>query len=409
MEKNGNIPFRGALKVFAEANGGNPAEMVEGIRSGLKNWQGEYDNKVKSLNEQLVNSEKKQEELNQTISDLQASYDDLAKRIAAGQMNGVGSLDPDAALKSAAMAQYLRTGEVNAAALTKEGELGVVAPSEWDRTLTDKLVEISPARQLFNVIPTEKASFKKVYNKHGFASGWVGETDSRPETATGQLAEYEFKTGEIYANPLVSQTALDDAEINVEDLISSELSDEFSLRENQAFFQGDGTKNKPLGILTFVTGQANANVHPLGEIKGVQAVNSSASQFYPTDFIELVGALPTKYAAGAAFMMNRKTMTLARKMKNDMGDFIWQQSMQAGQPSRLLGYPVYEVVDMPDTGSGSIPVLFGNFKSAYIILDRKGVRVLRDPYSNKPYISFYTTKRVGGSVSNPEAVIAMLM
>lgn len=409
MKKNSKqYPYRGAIKVFAEAGGSNPAAVIDGIRSGLQEWQNKQNGEVNSLREQLSAGEKAQAELKQTIKELQASYDDMAKKIAAGQMNGAGGVSPEAAARSAAMASYLRSGQINAA-LTKDGDLGVVAPSEWDRTLTNKLVEISPARQLFSVISTEKATFKKVYNVHGFKSGWVGETDSRPETDTGKLVEYEFKTGEIYANPAVSQTALDDAEINVENLVSSEISDEFAIRENEAFFTGDGAQGKPLGILTFVTGQAKAKAHPLGEIAGVPVAGSSSYQLYPDDLFDLVSALPTKFAPGAAFIMNRKTMTLARKMKNNMGDYLWQQSMLAGQPNRLLGYPVYEVSDMPDAGSGSIPILFGDFKTAYLILDRKGVRVLRDPYSNKPYISFYSTKRVGGSVSNPEAVKAMLM
>ncbi|WP_100102504.1 phage major capsid protein [Snodgrassella communis] len=409
MKKNGKqYPYRGAIKVFAQAGGSNPAAVIDGIRSGLQEWQNKQNGEVNSLREQLSAGEKAQAELKQTITELQASYDDMAKKIAAGQMNGAGGVSPEAAARSAAMASYLRSGEINAA-LTKDGELGVVAPSEWDRTLTNKLVEISPARQLFNVISTEKAAFKKVYNLHGYKAGWVGETDARPETDTGKLVEYEFKTGEIYANPAISQTELDDAEINVENLISSEISDEFAIRENEAFFQGNGTKNKPLGILTFVAGQANAKAHPLGAIGGVQSQQSSPQQLYPDDLFDLVSALSAKFMPNAAFMMNRKTMTLARKMKNHMGDYLWQQSLVAGQPNRLLGYPVYEVSDMPDAGSGSIPILFGDFKTSYLILDRKGVRVLRDPYSNKPYISFYTTKRVGGSVSNPEAVKAMLM
>ncbi|PIT14012.1 phage major capsid protein [Snodgrassella alvi] len=400
-------PLRGVIGVYANT-GSDPVTMINGIRSSLQDWQNNQTGEVNALREQMGAGEKAQAELKQTIVDLQASYDDLAKKIAAGQMNGVGGLSPEAMAQSAAMVSYLRSGEVNAA-LTKDGNLGVVAPSEWDRTVTNKLVEISPARQLFNVKTTDNASFKKVYNLHGFASGWVGETDKRPETKTGELKEYEFKTGEIYANPAVTQTALDDAEIDVEALINEEVSNEFAIRENAAFFAGDGANGKPIGILTFVEGQANEKAHPLGAIQAVQSQRSSSYELYPDDLFDLTGALPSAFMPKAAFMMNRKTMTLARKMKNDRGDYIWQQSMQIGQPNRLLGYPVYEVADMPDMGSGSIPILFGDFNRAYIILDRKGIRVLRDPFSNKPYVHFYTTKRTGGGVDNPEAVKAFVM
>ncbi|PIT06829.1 phage major capsid protein [Snodgrassella communis] len=164
MKKNGKqYPYRGAIKVFAQAGGSNPAAVIDGIRSGLQEWQNKQNGEVNSLREQLSAGEKAQAELKQTITELQASYDDMAKKIAAGQMNGAGGVSPEAAARSAAMASYLRTGTVSAD-LTKDSDLGVVAPVEWDRTMTDKLVEISPARQLFNVIQTEKAGYKKVYN-----------------------------------------------------------------------------------------------------------------------------------------------------------------------------------------------------------------------------------------------------
>lgn len=410
-QNNARYPRRGALGVFANAGGnpaGNPAEVVESIRAGLQDWQNKYDGDVQSLRDQLSSSQGAYTEMEKKMAELQASYDDMAKKYAAGQMGGLNSISPEAAEQSAAMASYLRSGQISAA-LTKEGELGVVAPTEWDRTVTNKLIEVSPGRQVFSVMPTSKASFKKVYNLHGFASGWVGETDERPETDTGSMVEYVFNSGEIYANPAVSQTSLDDAEINVEELVNKELSTEFATRENQAFFAGDGLKGKPLGILTFVDGQKNANNHPLGAIEAVPADYSSNGYLRAEDMLDLVGALPSKFSPNAGFMMNRKTLTAARKMKDDQGNFLWQQSMQAGKPNLLLGYPVYEMAEMPDMGSGSIPILFGDFKQAYMILDRKGIRVLRDPYSKKPYICFYTTKRVGGAVLNPEAVKAFVM
>lgn len=410
-QNNARYPRRGALGVFANAGGnpaGNPAEVVESIRAGLQDWQNKYDGDVQSLRDQLSASQGAYTEMEKKMAELQASYDDMAKKYAAGQMGGQNSISPEAAEQSAAMASYLRSGQISAA-LTKEGELGVVAPTEWDRTVTNKLIEVSPGRRLFSVMPTSKASFKKVYNLHGFASGWVGETDERPETNTGSLVEYVFNSGEIYANPAVSQTALDDAEINVEELINEELSTEFATRENQAFFAGDGLKGKPLGILTFVDGQKNASNHPLGAIEAVPADYSSNGYLRAEDMLDLVGALPSTFSPNAGFMMNRKTQTAARKMKDDQGNFLWQQSMQAGKPNLFLGYPVYEMAEMPDMGSGSIPILFGDFKQAYMILDRKGIRVLRDPFSKKPYISFYTTKRVGGAVLNPEAVKAFVM
>lgn len=275
---------------------------------------------------------------------------------------------------------------------------------EWDRTITDKLVELSPFRQLATVQSVSGAGFRKLFNLGGTASGWVGETAARPQTATGTFASLDFGWGEIYANPAATQQLLDDSAINLESWLAGEVNTEFAKQEGAAFVSGDGV-NKPTGILTYVTGGANAAKHPFGAIT---AVNSGAAAAITADaIIDLIYDLPSAYTGGARFTMNRKTQAEIRKLKDGQGNYLWQPSYVAGQPATLAGFAITELPDLPDIAAGSIPVLFGDFKRTYTVFDRVGVRVLRDPFTAKPYVLYYTTKRVGGGVVNPEPMRAL--
>lgn len=163
--------------------------------------------------------------------------------------------------------------------------------------------------------------------------------------------------------------------------------------------------NKPFGILTYVEGAANAAKHPFGAIK---AVNSGAAAAITSDgLIDLIYDLPSAFTANATFAMNRKTQGTVRKLKDGQGNYLWQPSLVAGQPATLGGFPLQDVAAIPDVAANATAVLFGDFKQTYTVYDRVGVRVLRDPFTNKPYVQFYTTKRVGGGVHNPEPMRAL--
>lgn len=179
---------------------------------------------------------------------------------------------------------------------------------------------------------------------------------------------------------------------------------EFAEQEGLAFISGDGVK-KPAGILTYVTGGANAAKHPFGAIK---VTNSGAAADISSDAaLDLIYALPKKYRQNARFLTNNLTIAKLRKLKDGQGNYLWQPSAQAGQPATFHGYGLAEDENMPDVAANAVPILFGDFKRGYLIIDRMGVRVLRDPYTKKPYVLFYTTKRVGGGVQNPECLRAM--
>ncbi|WP_303230224.1 phage major capsid protein [Comamonas kerstersii] len=342
--------------------------------------------------------------INAAMDRHQKEIEDAHTKLAASQMGAGGKTVKDSEYTSAFEA-HMRKGDVQAA-LNKGAadEGGYLTPSEWDRTITDKLRDESPMRQLAQVQSTSKAGWKKLFNLGGTGSGWVGETDARPETATPTLAELGFGHGEIYANPAATQQLLDDSEISIEAWLAGEVQAEFAEQEGAAFINGNGV-NKPAGILTYVTGGANAAKHPFGAIP---VVNSGAAADITSDSVlDLIYGLPKKYRQNARFLTNNLTIAKLRKLKDGQGNYLWQPSAQAGQPATLHGYGIAEDENMPDVAANALPIMFGDYKRGYLIIDRVGVRVLRDPYTKKPYILYYTTKRVGGGVQNPECLRAL--
>ncbi|HEX2594798.1 MAG TPA: phage major capsid protein [Rhizomicrobium sp.] len=356
-----------------------------------------------------------------TITDLSAALDEHAKAAAALKLNGGGGNGrevPDAEY-SKLFGSFVRDGQreheeklkseqrVGVRAAMSEGSSadgGYTTPVEWDRTLTGRLKLISPIRQEATVQSISKAGFTKLFTDRAVGSGWVGETASRPATSTPQMTSLGFAPGEIYANAAASQDLLDDSEVDIEAWLTGEISTEFARQEGIAFVSGDGS-NKPFGILGYLTGGAAAARHPWGDIK---LVKSGATAAFTADgIISTVYALPSTYTPNAKWFMNRNSLGSVRKLKDGQGNYIWQPTFVAGQPSTLAGYPLIDVPDMPDLAAGATPALFGDMRETYLVIDRVGFRVLRDPYTNKPFIAFYCTKRVGGGVKNPDSMKAV--
>jgi HK97 family phage major capsid protein len=283
---------------------------------------------------------------------------------------------------------------------------GYLAPIEWDRTIAAALRTVSPMRRLASVKTTTVRAYTTLWNLKGMGSGWVGETAARSETATPTFAPIIFDHGEIYANPAATQQLLDDAETNFEQFITDEVEEEFSIQESLAFISGNGT-NKPRGLLTYAPGGVSAAVHPGGALSVTTAAATTA---VTTDELKtLYWALPAPYRPGGAWLMNSNTASVVDKLKDGQGNYIWRDSLSAGQPATLLGRPVEFDENMPDMVAGAIPIAFGDFKKGYLINDRKGLRVLRDPYTNKPFTHFYCVKRVGGGVRDPKAIRLLKM
>lgn len=400
---------RGIVLVRAEGAPGDVKATVDALNKAFATFKEEHTKQLEEVKKGNADALQalKVDAINADISRLQREVDDTNIKLAAAQVGaGSGARPVKDAEYTGAFSQHMKRGDVNAAlnkGVATEG--GYLAPVEWDRTITDRLVRVSPMRQICAVQTISSAGFTKLFNNRGTVSGWVGETTVRPETAGPSFSALTYKPGEIYANPAATQGLLDDAAIDLEAWLAGEVETEFAFQEGQAFLAGSGANDRPNGILTYVTGGTNAAVHPWGDIK---TVNSGAAAAITTDGVmSLVYALPSEYTADARFVMNRATQGTVRKLKDGQGNYIWQPSFVAGQPATLAGYPVTEMAGMPDVAAAAKAMLFGDFKRGYLIVDRTGVRVLRDPFTNKPYVHFYTTKRVGGGLLNPDTIKAM--
>ncbi len=312
--------------------------------------------------------------------------------------------------KAAGSVDWLRKGgeaaaEVKAATISPTAKGGVAVPVEIDAVNARVLAAASPIRSIAQVVDIGSVNYRKLITTTGVVSGWVAETALRPETETPDFAEIAPPMGELYANPAASQAMLDDAMFDVESWLGEEIGREFARAEGVAFVSGDGV-SKPRGFLTApvaVTGDAARAFGTLQYVAAGAAGAFAASN--PQDrLIDLVQSLAAPYRQGAAWVMNAATLAQVRKMKDSTGGFIWQPSLAADQPTSLLGYPVVEVDAMPDVAANSLSIAFGNFQAGYLIAQRPETMVLRDPYTRKPFVHFYATRRVGGSVIDSRAI-----
>ena len=278
---------------------------------------------------------------------------------------------------------------------------GYAVPEYLDQEVEILESEASAIVRLARTVNTTGPSYKKVINLRGTSSGWVGETDARPETGTPKLSIIEISVGELYANPKLTQSMIDDVMFDAEGFISTEVGEEFSDQLAAALFSGDGV-NKPTGILTKnITAEADS-VRAFGALQYVESASATTITF--DDLKNLKSSLRAKYRTGAAWIMNDNTALVLSKIKDANGDYIWRDAVTDADADTLFGYRVEIDENAPDIGAGAYPVLFANLARGYYIVRRKGRLLLRDPYTSKPYVNFYTTERVGGDVVNSQAI-----
>ena len=306
---------------------------------------------------------------------------------------------------------YMKSGqsyglELKAGLSSASNSAGYVVPAETERAIERRLMAGSPMREICTVRTVNSGVFKKPVSTAGIASGWVAETAARPETDPATLALLEFPSADLYASPAATQSLLDDALINLDEWLAGEVEDAFAAQETTAFVTGNGT-NKPKGFLAY-DAVADAS-HAWGSIGYVASgASGTFASSNPADkLIDLIYSPKAQYRPNGRFVMNRKTVGAVRKFKDADGNYIWAPATRPGETASLLGYPVTEIETMPDIAANSLSIAFGDFQRGYLIVDRAGVRVLRDPYSAKPYVLFYTTKRVGGGVQNFDAIKLM--
>lgn len=321
---------------------------------------------------------------------------------------GVGA-DPAEDEHREGWTRYLRTGDDSAISGRELKSLntgtgsegGHVAPPELDRLIEARLMAASPMRQIATVRQTSAGVYKKPVGL-GAAAQWVGEEAARPQTAVTGLDLLEFPAGELYAMPAATQALLEDAYADIDAWLADEVEIAFAAQESAAFVSGNGVA-KPKGFLDYtVVAESSHTWGQIGSVAGDFSEADAADQL-----IDLIYAPKSQFRANGRFVMNRRTVSAVRKLKDGDGRYLWQPG-SGGEAATVMGYPVTEMEDMPDIGEGNAAIAFGDFKRFYLIADRQGARVLRDPFSAKPYVLFYTTKRVGGGVQNFDAVKVMV-
>ncbi len=354
------------------------------------------------------------DELKASVSALKAQLD--AQAVASGRLplDGAKAADP---ARDAFVERYLRRGidanlvglvEMKSLSGASGGEGGYAVPREIDGAIASTLTSLSPIRRIASVVQTGTSGYRKLVATGATEAGWVGESAARPETDTRSFAEIAPPGGELYANPAASQAMLDDAMFDVEAWLADEIGREFAVAEGSAFVGGNGT-NRPKGFLSYTATNEADSVRDFGELQYVAsgAAGAFAASNPQDKLVDLVHSLRAPYRQGACWVMNSDTLARIRKFKTSDGAFIWQPGLVEGQAASLLGYPVVEAEDMPALAADSLSIAFGNFRAGYLVADRGETRILRDPFSNKPFVHFYATKRVGGAIIDSNAIKLM--
>lgn len=413
-----NPRARGIMAVRADS--ANAAAILNELKTTFEQFKAAREEELAGINAKFADvvTTEKVDRINADIALLNKALNEANQAIAAAVIGAAGGInhDPDVQEHASAFNKWFRKGvdnglsdlEVKAKLTTQsDPDGGYLVPEETETTIDRILGTVSVLRSLSRVISISTDTYKKLVSMGGASSGWVGEEDDRPNTDTPTLREIVINVGEIYANPYATQTMLDDGRIDVAAWLGDEVSIDFAEQEGAAFVSGNG-KKKPRGILTYEN-VANANYAwgKIGYIATGQAAAfaTASATVSPADcMIDLYYALKSGYRNGASWLMSDAVMGTVRKWKDADGAFIWSPPAAAADVATILQKPVYTDDNMPGVAANTFPVAFGNFNRGYLIADRFGIRVLRDPYTRKPYVQFYTTKRVGGGVVNFEAI-----
>ncbi|MEO0608011.1 MAG: phage major capsid protein [Pseudomonadota bacterium] len=340
--------------------------------------------------------------LEDQLARLDKRIDSLSLKAAAPETGGsavpTGSQDT-------AWSRYMRRGDesglgqmdTKAFRASTDDQGGYVAPPELDRMIEARLLNSSPMRQIATVRQSSAGVYRKPVSL-GIGARWASETTSRTETTTSGLSLLEFPAGDLYCMPAASQTILDDAYVDVDQWLADEVDAVFSLQESITFVTGDGS-SKPKGFLDYsIVAESAMTWGKIGSIAGDFSAANPGDQL-----IDLIHTPQAQFRSNGRFVMNRRTAATVRKLKDADGRYLWVPGA-GGEAATILGYPVTEMENMPDIADGEAAIAFGDFRRGYLIVDRQGVQVLRDPYTAKPYVLFYTTKRVGGGVQNFDAI-----
>lgn len=307
-----------------------------------------------------------------------------------------------------AMRDFIRSGESKSLSVTSDGQ-GVSVRADWSDQIFRLVRESSPMRQLANVVSTAKNEIEVLVDRDEPASNWIAEAGTRNGTDASFLTRHKIAVSEHYALPSATLDMLDDSDFPVEQWLQGKVAARFARQEAAAFMTGDGS-GKPKGILDygtvpnagFVWGSNPANYQ-------IGAIYAGGATIDQDDLVDLVDSLKAPYLPGAAWMMTRAMRNQIRKLKDGEDRSLYYQSLDAAIPDRLLGYPVFLAEDMPAPATDEVGILFGSFREAYTIADRTGLAIVRDVYSQPGFVRWYVRRRVGGALTNPEAVKALVL
>lgn len=356
--------------------------------------------------------------MDERINAIQDTLNEVTKRALRTQQAGeeAAAENEEQRLRRQALTTYLRRGDQRLTAAERDAldrlqralsvdsdpDGGFVVTPELSDRISTIIYETSPVRSVATVQTITTDALEGIFDGDEAGFGWVAERGSRTETTTPQLGQWRIPTHELFAAPRATQKLLDDAYLNMEAWLTQKAADRLARAENTAFVSGNGV-DRPRGFLTYPAGTAR------GQIAQIPSVSSNS--ITGEGVINTAYALKAAYRQGAVWAMNRSTVGVIRRIREDQpgantGAFIWSPGFGT-QPQTLMGYPIVEMEDMPDVTGGALSIAFGNFAAAYTVVDRQGTRVLRDPYSAKPFVEFYVTRRVGGDVVNFEAIKIM--
>ncbi len=369
---------------------------LAGFVSDIKGFQAEIKSKLQEQEERLTMLDRKSHTFGRPLTRpaLSATQEvDLSHKSAFTTYVRNGD---DEALRALELEGKSMSAAVN-------GDGGYLVDPQTSEAIKSVLKSTASIRSIANVVNVEATSYDVLIDTTDLGSGWVSETGTLSETATPTIDRISIPLYELSALPKASQRLLDDSAFDIEGWLAARIADKFASAEASAFINGDGV-DKPTGILNHT--QVDNDSWSWGSLGYVATgTDGGFDAANPADaIVELVYALGAQYRANGTFVMNSKTAGQVRKLKDADGRFLWSDSLAAGEPARLMGYPVLIAEDMPDIASDAAAIAFGDFAAGYTVAERPDLRILRDPFSAKPHVLFYATKRVGGDVSDFAAI-----
>lgn len=341
-----------------------------------------------------------------------ADFNNLIATLASEQKSAVQELDEKGYDEyKSAFDRFLRKNErqlspdeIKTLSVGSDPDGGYFVTPDTSGRIVKKVFETSPVRQVASQITISTDKFEGMEDREEAGAGYAGETSQGTDTTTPQVGKWSIPVFWIDTEPKLTQQLLDDAVVNIESWLADKVADKFARFENTEFVTGDTGRIR--GITSYDTAADDGSGVAWGTVGHVvTGVNGDFAASAKGDkLIDLIGTLKNAYLSNSSWMTRRSVITKIRKFKDGDGNYLWQPAFTAGQPETILGYRVVRAEDMPALATGSLSMAFGDFRQAYQIVDRQGIRIMRDPYTAKPYIKFYTTKRVGGGMLDFEAI-----